>query len=47
MKGLEKLVHWKLERTSFNEHPLHPNQHAFRKVKCTDTALSQVVDTIE
>ena len=47
MKGLERLVFWELERTSLTENPLHPNQHAFRKSKGTDTALSSVVNEIE
>jgi hypothetical protein len=41
MKRLEKMVHWELERTSLAVDPLHTKQHAFRKVKCTDTVLYQ------
>ncbi len=47
IKGLEKLIKWKLEETSLQENPLHVNQHAFTKGKGTDTALLQVVDNIQ
>ena len=46
-KALERVVLWELEQSVLREHPLHRNQHAFRKGRSTESALSDVVDVIE
>jgi ribonuclease HI len=47
-KGIERLVYWRLEATALRTHPLHHDQHAFRKGGfCTETILSAVIHKIE
>ena len=36
-----------MEGTTLVRKPLHPNQHAFRRGKGTDTALGSLVDIVE
>ena len=47
LKIMERVVHRELEDSSFRSTPLHASQHAFRVGRSTDTALSQLVDTVE
>jgi hypothetical protein len=47
LKGLERLVLFHLEEKCLIKKPLSKAQHAFRKNKGTDTALSEAVDKIE
>ena len=47
LKCLERLVLWELESTALESNPLSRFQHAFRRDRGTDTALSEVVDKIE
>jgi hypothetical protein len=47
LKGLEQLVLYHLEEKCLIKKPLSKAQHAFRKNKGTDTALSEAVDKIE
>ena len=47
LKIMERVVQRELDNTCFRENPLHPMQHAFRTGRGTDTALSDLVDTIE
>ena len=47
LKTLERLALWHLEQTSFLTHPFHDRQYAFRKGLSTDSALTQVISTIE
>jgi ribonuclease HI/retron-type reverse transcriptase len=46
-KTLERLLLWHLEETIFQEKPMHKNQHAFRKGRSTESALSDTVDFLE
>jgi ribonuclease HI len=46
IKGLEKLVRWKMEE-EIALHPLNKNQHGFRKGYSTETAISETVTFIE
>ena len=46
LKGLERIVRWHLEELGIGG-AISPFQHAFRKGKSTDTALSEVVNRIE
>ena len=47
LKIMERVVQRDLEESSFRTTPLHTSQHAFRVGRSTDTALSQLVDTVE
>ena len=47
LRGLERLVLWKLEETTPRVRPFHPCQHAFRHSRGTDTALSVFADKVE
>jgi ribonuclease HI len=47
MKTLERVVLWHLEDTSLIEIPLSKDQHAFRKGRSTETALSNMTEYIE
>jgi hypothetical protein len=47
LKGLERLVLFHLEETNLSRNPLCDAQHAFRRGKGSDTALSEAVDKIE
>ena len=47
MKVLERLILWHLNETVFIEHPLNINQHAFRKGRSCDSALTNMVEYIE
>jgi hypothetical protein len=47
LKGLERLILFHLEETNLSSKPLCDAQHAFRRGKGTDTALSEAVDKIE
>ena len=46
-KSLERLILWRLEETVLQEFAIHKNQHAFRKGRSTESALSDTVDIIE
>jgi ribonuclease HI len=46
-KTLERLILWHLEETILTEFPFHKNQHAFRKGRSTESALSDTVDILE
>jgi Reverse transcriptase (RNA-dependent DNA polymerase)/Endonuclease-reverse transcriptase len=46
-KTLERLILWHLEETVLKENSIHKNQHAFRKGRSTESALSDVVDHLE
>ncbi len=46
-KTLEQLVLWRLEDTTLKEHPLHEQQHTFRKGLSSEVALSRSVNHIE
>ena len=46
-KTLERLILWYLEETVLKEFSMHKNQHAFRKGRSTETALSDTVDILE
>ena len=46
-KTLERLILWHLEETVLKTHTMHKNQHAFRKGRSTETALSDTVDILE
>jgi hypothetical protein len=47
LKGLERLILFHLEETNLTRKPLCKAQHAFRRGKGTETALSEAVDKIE
>jgi hypothetical protein len=47
LKGLERLILFHLEKTNLTRKPLCKAQHAFRRGKGTETALSEAVDKIE
>ena len=47
VKGLERVLLWELNDTSLSSNPLSENQHAFRRGKSTETALSNMVEYIE
>jgi hypothetical protein len=44
---MEKLVDRHIRDGVLRIHPLHPNQHAYKKGKSTETALYNVVTRIE
>ena len=46
LKGLEKLVTWRMER-KLMANPNHPQQHGFQKGKGRESALATIVDYIE
>ena len=46
-KTLERLILWYLEETVLKEYSMHKNQHAFRKGRSTESALSDTVDILE
>ena len=46
-KTLERLILWHLEDTVLKEFTIHKNQHAFRKGRSTESALSDAVDHLE
>ena len=46
-KTLERLILWHLEDTVLKTTPMHKNQHAFRKGRSTESALSDLVDHLE
>jgi hypothetical protein len=46
-KTLERLTLWHLEETVLADFPMHMNQHAFRKGRSTESALSDTVDHLE
>lgn len=46
-KTLERLILWNLEDTILKVKPMHKDQHAFRKGRSTESALSDTVDHIE
>ncbi len=46
-KALERVIMWHLEATALKEKPLNTNQHAFRKGRSTETALTCMVDKLE
>jgi ribonuclease HI len=46
-KTLERLILWHLEESVLKECSMHKNQHAFRKGRSTESALSDTVDYLE
>jgi ribonuclease HI len=46
-KTLERLILWEMEETVLKTKPMHKNQHAFRKGRSTESALSDTVDILE
>ena len=46
-KTLERLILWHLEETVLKNFSMHKNQHAFRKGRSTESALSDLVDHLE
>jgi ribonuclease HI len=46
-KTLERLILWHLEETVLTTQGMHKDQHAFRKGRSTESALSDVVDYLE
>ena len=46
-KTLERLILWHMEDTILQEEGIHMNQHAFRKGRSTESALSDTVDYLE
>ena len=46
-KTLERLILWQLEDTVFKTNGMHKDQHAFRKGRSTESALSDTVDYLE
>ena len=47
LKTLEKLVLWEIQNTALKEFPLSKQQHAFRTGYSCQTAISDLVDSIE
>ncbi len=47
VKVMERLILWELNSSTLREAPLSRNQHAFRKGKSTETALSNMIEHIE
>ena len=47
MKALERIVLWHLQDGALREHPFNVNQHAFRKARSCDSALSNMVEYLE
>ena len=47
VKAMERVVLWEFNNTTLTQNPLNVNQHAFRKGKSTESALSTMVDHIE
>jgi len=47
VKTMERVIQTVVEQTVLPENPLNMNQHAFRKGRSTETALSNVVEFIE
>ena len=47
MKGMERILLWYIQDTALTKSPLNMNQHAFRKGRSTDSALSSHVEYIE
>ena len=46
-KAFERLILWRLETTTFKRHPLHVQQHAFRKGRSTEGPLTQLTTYVE
>jgi ribonuclease HI len=46
-KTLERLVLWRLEDTALKQHPMHKNQHAFRRGHSTEIPLSELTHYVE
>ena len=47
MRTFERVVLWQMQETTLARTPLHTNQHAFRKGRSTDSALTNTVEYIE
>lgn len=47
LKGLEKVVKYQVERTSLKDEPLFKDQHAYSRIKNTETAILRTIDEIE
>ena len=47
VKAMERIILWHLTETTLKDNPLNENQHAFRKGKSTETALSNMAENIE
>ena len=46
-KALEKVVLWQIQNTALKRYPFSKNQHAFRKGYSCQTAISDLVDSLE
>ena len=46
LKTLERLVVWKMEK-DMEDYPIHAMQHGFTKGQCTESAISNTIDTIK
>ena len=47
LKGLERVITWRMEFLLDNYYPIHPKQHGFTKGMSTESAISNVVDYVE
>ena len=47
MKTLERVVLWHIQETAFKKNPLNNNQHAFRKGRSTESALTNMTEYLE
>ena len=47
LKGLERLVNWHIDRTTFTTKPLHRNIYSYREGLGTEDALHNLVRKIE
>ena len=47
LKGLERLITWRMEYFIDKYYPIHDKQHGFMKGKSTESAISNTVDYIE
>ena len=47
LKTMERVILWRLDSEYFSKQPLNSNQHAFRKGRSTDTALTNMVEYLE
>ena len=47
LKGLERIVLYQMQETTFVENPQHMNQHAFRKGRSCESALTNMVEYLE
>ena len=47
IKGLERIILWKITSTTLRKNPLSKYQHAFRANYSCDSAISDTVDLLE